>query len=106
MGKCKISGKRMKKITEFSKKFIFIAALVWIIGAGFGGIVIIIQLIAVLTNPYSTMMVDLSSYLTYLAVPLSCGIVGYMAKAAFENREKIKQGYIAPDIGAESENVQ
>jgi len=96
----------MKKITEFSKKFIFIAALVWIIGAGFGGIVITAQLIAALTNPYSTITVDLASYLTYLAAPLTGGILGYMAKAAFENREKIKQGYIAPDIGAESDNVQ
>jgi len=96
----------MKSLKEFSKKFIFVAGMVWILGAIYGCIVITVQLIVAIVNPYSSMMVDLSSYLTYLAVPLSCGIVGYMCKAAFENREKIKQGYIAPDIGAESDNVQ
>lgn len=94
----------MKKLHEFSKKFIVVATTVWIIGAAYGAIIVGAQLIASLINPAGG-VVDLASYLTYLAVPLSGGVIGYMCKSAFENREKIKQNYIAPEQDAESEHI-
>lgn len=38
--------------------------------------------------------VTLDSLLTYIGAPMGCGIAGYLAKSAFENREKIKAQYI------------
>ena len=38
--------------------------------------------------------VSLDSLLTYIGAPMGCGIAGYLAKSAFENREKIKAQYI------------
>lgn len=40
--------------------------------------------------------VSIDALLTYIGAPMGCGIVGYLAKSAFENKEKIKQQYI-PD---------
>lgn len=86
-------GKRYKNLKEFSKQFIYIATFVWVMGAIFGGMVISSQLIAMICKPEVGMSIDLNGYLTYLAIPLSCGVVAYMAKAAFENANKINQGY-------------
>lgn len=38
--------------------------------------------------------VSIDALLTYIGAPMGCGIVGYLAKSAFENKEKIKQQYI------------
>lgn len=77
-------------ITEFSKRFIVDIVRVYIGGAIFGAALITAQLAASIVTK-GAVTVDLSSYLTFLAVPLSCGIMSYMGKAAFENREKIKK---------------
>lgn len=77
-------------MVEFSKRFVVLISKVYIGGAIFGGVIVASQLVAsIVTDGMVT--ADLSSYLTFLAVPLSCGIVGYMGKAAFENKEKIKK---------------
>lgn len=68
-----------KKVREFSKNFVAILCFLWIAGALFGGVI-------VWDHPD-----QLSYLLEYIGAPMVGGIIGYMAKAALENREKIKQ---------------
>ena len=68
-----------KKVREFSKNFVAILCFLWIAGAVFGGVI-------VWDHPD-----QLSYLLEYIGAPMVGGIIGYMAKAALENREKIKQ---------------
>ena len=64
---------------EFSKRFIVVLAILWIAVACFGGYLVYLD----------------HSYLPYLfdfvGAPMVGGVIGYMAKTAFENREKIRQ---------------
>ncbi|MEA4831928.1 hypothetical protein SDC9_127922 [bioreactor metagenome] len=80
----KLLPESMQNLTEFSKWFVVTAVRVWICGGLYGGIVLLIQIYL------ATYSIDLTGYLMYLAVPLTAGAVGYFCKAAFENREKIK----------------
>lgn len=86
----------MKNITEFSKKVVFLLTIVWFLGAVFGVVCVSVQLIR---QDYS---IGLSELLTYIGAPMTGGILGYMLKAGFENREKIKgskEGFgIPPDV--------
>ena len=68
-----------KKRREFSKKFIAVVCLLWITGALFGAVVVWRQ------------PEQLSYLLDYIGAPMVSGIIGYMAKAALENREKIRK---------------
>lgn len=68
-----------KKVREFSKNFVAILCFLWVAGALFGGVI-------VWDHPD-----QLSYLLEYIGAPMVGGIIGYMAKAALENREKIKQ---------------
>lgn len=68
-----------KKPREFSKRFIAVVCLLWIAGALFGGVI-------VWREPG-----NLSYLLDYIGAPMVSGIIGYMAKAALENREKIRR---------------
>lgn len=68
-----------KKVREFSKNFIAVLCFLWIAGAVFGGII-------VWREPGG-----LSYLLEYIGAPMVSGIIGYMAKAALENREKIRK---------------
>lgn len=68
-----------KKRREFSKKFIAVVCLLWIAGALFGAVVVWRQ------------PEQLSYLLDYIGAPMVSGIIGYMAKAALENREKIRK---------------
>lgn len=83
----------MNPLHEFSKWFIRLAASVWIAGAIYGAAVIGVQLYIAATREYSSVSVDLTGYLMYIATPLTGGIIGYMGKAAFENREKIIRSF-------------
>ena len=67
-----------KKVREFSKNFVAVLCLLWIMGALFGAVVVWRQ------------PEQLSYLLEYIGAPMVGGIIGYMAKAALENREKIK----------------
>lgn len=92
----------MKKETlrEYSKKIIRLMIILWFAGAAFGAAVIIVELIGVFcgTDSYSLgLTVHLPELLNYIGMPVSGGIVGYLLKSAFENREKIRQNYIAED---------
>lgn len=68
-----------KKVREFSKNFVAVLCFLWIAGALFGGVI-------VWDHPD-----QLSYLLEYIGAPMVGGIISYMAKAALENREKIKQ---------------
>lgn len=84
---------------NFSKTVIRGMILLWFAGAAFGAVVVVVQLIQsfISGSPYSQTVVNLPELLSYIGMPVSGAIVGYLAKSAFENREKIKNnpGYIA-----------
>ena len=68
-----------RKIREFSKCVVSAMVLLWFVGALYGGII-------VWRSGYG-----LESLLQYISAPVVGGILGYMVKAAFENREKLKR---------------
>lgn len=68
-----------KKVREFSKNFIVVLCVLWIIGALYG--------MTVTWRDTS----NLSYLLDYLGQPMVGGVIGYMAKSALENREKVKK---------------
>lgn len=70
----------MRKLKEFSKKVIFAMICLWFLGALFG-------MICVWKEP-----TNLSYLLEYIGDPMSVGIIGYLAKSAFENVPKIIKG--------------
>lgn len=84
----------MKTQKEYSKKVLALMIALWFLGAAFGAVVIIIELIATLigTGEYSmALTVHLPELLTYIGAPMTGGIIGYLIKSAMENREKIKK---------------
>lgn len=84
---------------NFSKWAIRAMIYLWFAGAVYGALVVIAELVAVFCGlgSYSSMVtVHLPELLTYIGAPMGCGIVAYLVKSAFENKEKIKQNYI-PD---------
>lgn len=84
----------MKPFVEFSKKVVKLSVVVWVCGAIYGAIFNGLQLYIVATSTqYISVNIDLTGYLMFIATPLTGGILGYMAKAAFENREKIMQSF-------------
>lgn len=78
----------MRKIKQYSKRVVTAMIVAWFVGIVFGMGVIIWQMIR------APDAVSLDSLLTYIGAPMGCGIAGYLAKSAFENREKIKAKYI------------
>ncbi len=78
----------MRKIKQYSKRVVTAMIVAWFIGIAFGMGVIVWQMIR------APDVVSLDSLLTYIGAPMGCGIAGYLAKSAFENREKIKAQYI------------
>lgn len=86
---------RLKDLREYSKRIIHGMIVLWFSGAVFGAAVIVVELIATLagTDGYSAaLVVHLPELLMYIGAPVGGGIVGYLLKSAFENREKIKRG--------------
>lgn len=69
-----------KRLREFSKKVIVSMIFLWFIGALFGGWMV-----------WRTSG-ELSALLDYIGMPMGAGILGYLLKSGFENREKIKKG--------------
>lgn len=68
-----------KKVREFAKNFVAVLCFIWIMGALYGAVIVWRQ------------PEQLPYLLEYIGAPMVGGIIGYMAKAALENREKIKQ---------------
>ena len=93
-----VGGDGVSNLREYSKKIIRLMIILWFAGAVFGAAVIIVELVGVFcgTGSYSLgLTVHLPELLNYIGMPVGGGIVGYLLKSAFENREKIKQNYIA-----------
>ena len=78
----------MRKIKQYSKRVVTAMIVAWFVGIAFGMCVIVFQMIR------APDAVSIDSLLTYIGAPMGCGIAGYLAKSAFENREKIKAQYI------------
>ena len=79
---------RKPTIKQYSKRVVSAMVLAWFAGIAFGMGVIIWQMIR------APDAVSLDGLLTYIGAPMGCGIAGYLAKSAFENKEKIKAQYI------------
>lgn len=86
----------MRKIKQYSKRVVTAMIIAWFVGIAFGMGVTVWQMIR------APDAVSIDALLTYIGAPMGCGIVGYLAKSAFENKEKIKQQYI-PDYVPETE---
>lgn len=80
------SKPKINGLKEFSKKVVLGMIVLWFLGAFFAVVVILWQ------------GYGLEALLNYIGYPMGAGIVGYMAKAAFENREKIKKSPAEPEI--------
>lgn len=76
---------KQKKKREYSKLVLTAMIVLWFIGAGFGMMVVLWQLI---TAAYT---VNIGDVLIYIGGPMTGGIVGYLVKSAVENKEKIKK---------------
>lgn len=79
---------RKPTIKQYSKRVVSAMVLAWFVGIAFGMGVTVWQMIR------APDAVSLDSLLTYIGAPMGCGIAGYLAKSAFENREKIRSKYI------------
>lgn len=79
---------RRKSMATFSKKVIVALTVLWFFGALFGTAAVTLQLLR------CDMTVQLSDLLLYIGAPMTGGIVGYMLKSAYENKEKIKNSGI------------
>lgn len=94
----------MRKLKQYSKRVVTAMIIAWFVGIVFGMGVIVWQMIR------APDAVSLDGLLTYIGAPMGCGIAGYLAKSAFENREKIKAKYIPEydemmeEIHGETEN--
>lgn len=79
-------AKREKKFVQFSKRCLGAMIVLWFVGALFGFVVVALQVLR------GDMTVNLADLLLYIGAPMTGGIVSYMIKSAWENREKIKGG--------------
>lgn len=78
----------MIRTKEFSKKVLTAMICMWFVGAIVGIIVVLVQLIR------NDININISDLLLYIGSPMTGGIVSYMLKSAFENKEKIKREII------------
>lgn len=78
--KKKSAVKAIKKF-EFSKLFVITVSVMWILSA--------LLCTYFICRGY---VEYLDTLLTFVGGPMLGGIIGYMAKSAFENKEKIKKG--------------
>lgn len=84
----------MEDLKEYSKRKINAMLVLWFCGAVFGAAVVVVELVAslVVRDSYGTSVtIHLPELLAYIGAPVGGGIVVYLLKSAFENREKIKQ---------------
>lgn len=75
-----------RKFKEFSKRAIVAMIALWFAGAVIMFAVVLVQLIR------GDYMISTGDLTMYVSTPMTGGILGYMFKAAAENREKIKGG--------------
>lgn len=88
---------------NYSKMVVRWMIVLWFIGAAYGAFVVSLEVHAILSkeNFNGIITVHLPELLSYIGIPMSCAIAGYLAKSAFENREKIKNnpGYYSGGNG-------
>ena len=88
---------------SFSKTVVRLMVTLWFAGAVFGTLVVVAELAVVLFDKdfSGIITVHLPELLSYIGIPMSCAIAGYLAKSAFENKEKIKNnpGYLSGGNG-------
>ncbi len=77
--------RRATKLKEFSKKVILALTGAWFLGLAVGILVVTVQLFR------NDCTVGISDLLMYIGAPMTGGIVSYMLKSAFENKEKIRK---------------
>ena len=80
------AGKKRRTLAEFSKRVVAALITVWFAGALLGAAVVVVQTVR------GDMTVNLSDLLLYIGAPMTGGIVTYLLKSAYENKEKIKSG--------------
>ncbi len=80
-----------KTFVQFCKIFLVAMFVVWFIGAVYLMDIVKDELSLQAEYPDSGIVVHVPEVATYMCAPLGGGVVGYFAKAAIENHEKIKQ---------------
>ena len=90
-------GKKRRTLAEFSKRVVAALIAVWFAGALLGAAVVAVQTLR------GDMTVNLSDLLLYIGAPMTGGIVTYLLKSAYENKEKIKRSGTKPQ---EEENYE
>lgn len=80
------AGKKRRTLAEFSKRVVAALIIVWFAGVLLGTTVVAVQTLR------GDMTVNLSDLLLYIGAPMTGGIVTYLLKSAYENKEKIKGG--------------
>ena len=78
-----LGGAEMGGLNEFSKRAVGAVIALWLIVGVYG-------MAVVWENPQY-----ITGLFAYVGAPMGAGIAGYLAKAAFENRERIRCAYRA-----------
>lgn len=91
-----MAKKRKPSLKEYSKRVLSAIILLWFIGAIYGMVFGIVQMII------CPEVASISDLLVYIGAPMSCGVVGYLIKSALENKSKIEKN-CQPDYGIADE---
>lgn len=89
-----MAKKKKQNLKEYSKRVLAAIIVLWFIGAIYGMIFGIVQMVI------CPEVASISDLLVYIGAPMSCGVVGYLIKSALENKTKIQKNY-DPQYGME-----
>ena len=89
-----MAKKKKQNLMEYSKRVLAAIIILWFIGAIYGMIFGIVQMII------CPEVASISDLLVYIGAPMSCGVVSYLIKSALENKIKIQKNY-DPHYGME-----
>lgn len=89
-----MAKKKKQNLKEYSKRVLAAIIVLWFIGAIYGMIFGIVQMII------CPEVASISDLLVYIGAPMSCGVVSYLIKSALENKTKIQKNY-DPHYGME-----
>lgn len=82
-----MAKKRKRNLKEYSKRVLAAIIVLWFIGAIYGMIFGIVQMVI------CPEVASISDLLVYIGAPMSCGVVSYLIKSALENKTKIQKNY-------------
>ena len=80
------AGKKRRTLAEFSKRVVAALIIVWFAVVLLGTAVVAMQTLR------GDMTVNLSDLLVYIGAPMTGGIVTYLLKSAYVNKEMIQSG--------------